>query len=357
MDGTPTGVANRRPVFYAGRFAERVADAGLPEGHDVIGDWEVLPAELAAAVDRATTLVILDPFSFPFEALVGAQRDVPLVVVVPPGFGFDFLTAVFGGPVFERLDSFDRVAVGDPVLWEALRRRYRWTEGQRVAVVGADPEEAALEIGALLEEEAAASPAGRGPDKATHRVQRAALEPQFAAARGARAEDVPFDVIGVGAGIARWASRFDLVKTRFVGLDEAEGMAAVAREDFPEADFDRLGEDLLLPYRDESFDLAFCVGVTHRNPAPSKRTLLSEMWRVTKPGGRLLFLEDFVTPRREREGSAVYPVSVLEFVELLLEATAWQAVLEHVESVRYPQDDFVRGGVLALSKLGVPKTW
>jgi hypothetical protein len=50
-------------------------------------------------------------------------------------------------------------------------------------------------------------------------------------------------------------------------------------------------------------------------------------------------------------------MSVLKFVELLFEVTAAQVVLEHVESLRYRHDDLVRGGLLAFSRLGVPKTW
>ena len=108
-----------------------------------------------------------------------------------------------------------------------------------------------------------------------------------------------------------------------------------------------------LPYDDESFDMTFSVGVMHRNPTPVRRALISEMWRVTRPGGRLIFLEEFVTDRRPD----VYPMPVRKFVGLLLEATSGQVVLEHVESLRYPYDDLVRGGLLSLSRLGVPKTW
>jgi ABC-type Na+ transport system ATPase subunit NatA len=50
-------------------------------------------------------------------------------------------------------------------------------------------------------------------------------------------------------------------------------------------------------------------------------------------------------------------MSVLKFVELLLEATNGQVTLEHVESLRYPHDDMTRGGVLAVNKLGVPRRW
>ena len=55
--------------------------------------------------------------------------------------------------------------------------------------------------------------------------------------------------------------------------------------------------------------------------------------------------------------STVYPMSVTGFVELLVDATAGQVVLEHVESIRYHHDDFTRGGLLSVSKLGVAKTW
>ena len=387
MEEVPTSVG--RPVFYAGRFIDRVADASLPEGCILLSDWDVLPAQLADTTEGATSLVVLDLFSFPFEALTGTQRDIPLILVLPAGFDVEFLTTVFGQAVFGRLDFFDRVATPDPDVWEVLRRRYGWAEGQRVGIESGDPVEAATAIGAMLESESATPTffgdgyyeaaryrsergdalAGSVPhravcsvrqspdfNKAIHRVQKRALAPQFAAARGSRAEDVPFDVLEVGVGVGRWAVSFDLAKTRLFGVDISEGMVAAARANFPEGNFDHLGSDLLFRYDDESFDLVFSVTVMHHNPTPAKQTLLSEMWRVARPGGRLLFLEDFVTARSS-ESSTVYPTSVLEFVGLLLEATNGQVTLEHVESLRYPHEDMTRGGVIAVSKLGVPKRW
>jgi hypothetical protein len=83
------------------------------------------------------------------------------------------------------------------------------------------------------------------------------------------------------------------------------------------------------------------------------------MWRVARPGGRLLFLEDFVTTRGpgETDPHPAHGLSVLGFVELLLVATGWQVVMEHVESLRYPGEVLTRGGVVAVSRLGVPKRW
>lgn len=378
-----------RPVIYAGRFAERMARVDLPGGCGVLGDWDVLPSQLGLALERASVLVVLDPFSFPFEAITPEQWDIPMIVVLPRGFDAAFLTGVFGKPVFEGLGFFDRVATGDGALWEKLSGRYRWVESQRIEVEEASPEESAVQICERLGAEAAAStffggevyearrywrecgetlalsaPHGTifgdrhdpASGKAVHRVQSRALAPQFAAARGDRAADIPFEVLEVGAGIGRWAASFDPTTTRFVGVDVSGGMVEAARANFPEGRFDLIDEDMLFPYAEESFDLVFSVGVMHHNPTQTKRTLVSEMWRVARPGGRLLFLEDFVAERGSAR-STIYPMSVLRFVDIILEETAGQVVLEHVEALRYPRDSFFRGGVLALTKLGVPKTW
>ena len=348
-----------RPAFYAGRLSERLTGTDLPGSPDVLDDWNVLSTRLDGVFERASNLVVLDLFSFPFEALEGPRRDVPVILVLPPGFGAQFLVDLFGAVAFERLGFFDRVATADDALWEKLRRRYGWAGGQRIEVASELPEEAAGEVAALLEAEGYR--AGEdGPirrrtrlGKTTHRAQAAVLEQQFAAARGNREDSVPFAVLEVGAGIGRWAASFDLTRTRFVGADADGEAVEVARGEFPEIRFDALGGDLILPYEDESFDMAFSVDVLHRNLTLARRVLLSEMWRVTRPGGRLIFLEELVTGRRP----GVYPMSIRKFVGLLLEATGGQVVLEHVESLRYPYDDLVRGGLLSLSRLGVPKKW
>jgi SAM-dependent methyltransferase len=376
------------PVVYAGRFADRVSSAKLPEDCEILSEWDVLPFRLVSALQRATTLVVLDLFSFPFESMTEEQRDVPLVVVLPLEFDAQFLNAVFGEAVLGRLGFFDRVVTGDRDLWEELRRRYRWAGSQRIELHSLRPEEAAAEICARLEEEAATlilsgedyealrycrergdalaasvpqrairiAPFDLPLDKAVHRVQAEALGPQFAAARGVRAEDVPFDVLEVGTGVGRWATKFDPATTSFVGLDVNEAMIHAARANFSEERFDLLEGDLVFPYADESFDLAFTVSVLHHNSMSSKRTLVSEMWRVTRPGGRLMFLEDFVSEKRTL-GSTIHPTSLGTFVDLVLEATSGRVALEHFEALRYPHDPFFRGGLLSLSKVGTPQAW
>jgi Methyltransferase domain len=338
MEVPSANAVGLRPVLYAGRFLDDVERSAVPENCVVLGEWDVLPAPLSDAAEGASVIVVLDLLSFPFEALAGEGRDVPLVLVLPGDRDADFLSAVFGELVFEHLGFFDRIATEDDAVWRTLRRRFSWAEGQRVAAGGGDP---ASVLGVLEGGDAR-------PGKAAHRAEEAALLPRFAAARGLNAE-VPMDVLQVGAGDGRWLTGFDLATTSFSGVDE--GDVALAARNFPEGSFRKLGAELLIPHDDEAFDLTFSAGSLGGYPTPEKGILLAEMWRVTRPGGRLLFLEDFVT------GTAPYAVSVNVFVETLLAATAGQVVLEHVESVRYPDEDAVRGGVLALSRLGVPKRW
>ncbi len=354
---------DRSPIIYAGRFADQAAGAALPEDCIVLGEQDLVPHELAAVLDRANTLVLLDLLPFPFEFMIEDHWDIPIVVVLPPGFDAETLTANFGSALFERLGFFDHVATSDSALWQELRRKYRWAEGQRVPVAGNHPSEAIKMVPALLEAASTSAPileAGgidRDPpfSKAVHRVQVAALEPRFAAAAGKRDPEAPLDVLEVGTGVGRWASSFDPTKTRFVGIDAREDLLGTARTNFPDHRFDRLGSDLLFPYEDESFDLVFGVTVMHHYPAPAKRTLLSEMWRVARPGGRLLFLENFVFTGQP-EKLVTHPVSVTQFEDLILDATTGRVTLEHVESLRYPGEDLRRGGLISVLRLGVPKT-
>lgn len=347
--------ADSRPVVYAGRFFDQVAGTDLPSGCEVFGEQDALPHKLTEILERANALVLLDLPSFPLGAMTADHWEVPITVLLPPGLDAASLATTFGPSLFERLGFFDHIVAQDAALWEELRRKYSWSESQRVPVGSDHPGEVAREVCALLESTPASAPQ-TGRDlcyrKGLHCVQSAALGPRFAAAREERDDGAPLDVLEVGAGAGRWATSFDPAGTRFVGLDARQDLLGAARANFPERTFDLLEPDLLFPYEDGSFDLVFCVTVMHHSPAPDKQTLVSEMWRVVRPGGRLLFLEDFVFAGRP-EKPGVYPTSVTEFVDLILDATTGQVVLEHMESLRYPNEDLYRGGLISLSKLGV----
>lgn len=324
-------------AIYAGRFADKVADA-LPDGCEVLGEKDA-SSRLASVIDEADALVVLDPHSFPLESLTEDRRDVPLVVVLARESGHEPVDEA----LFERLGFFDRIVTPDSARWQELRRRHGWAGCQRIDLDTGDLGDTAARL--------CGSHQNSRAFKAAHRVQESALIPRFAAMRR---EDSPLDVLEVGACVGRWAASFDLARTRYCGLDASEDNLENARRNFPERRFDPLGPDLRFPHDDESFDVVFGVDFLQEESPPARAALLSEMWRVTRPGGRLTFLEDFVFERpAERR---VPPMPVSGFVSLILETTAYQVVLDHVESLRYPGDDLFRSGVISLLRLGVPKT-
>jgi len=353
--------ANGQAVIYAGRFADQVADADLPENCIVLGEREAPSCKLTRALDRANMLIFMDLPSFSTETMISDHWDVPIFVVIPSDFTAESLAATCGPELFEQLGFFDRIVTQNSALWEVLRQKYHWAESQRIPVAGNPASEVTGTVQALMKARPS-SPVpeenGIDPDsyltKALHRVQAAVIEPRFAAAQEKRDTKVPFDVLEVGSGVGRWASSFHPANTRFVGIDAREDLLGEARANFPDQRFDRLGPDLLLPYREESFDLVFSVTVMHLYSTSAKRTLLSEMWRVVRPGGWLLLLENFVFTGQS-EKPTIYPMSVTEFANLIVDTTAEQVVLDHVESLQYPGEDLRRGGLISLMRLGVPK--
>jgi SAM-dependent methyltransferase len=98
-------------------------------------------------------------------------------------------------------------------------------------------------------------------------------------------------------------------------------------------------------------DLTFTVTVLHHNTAVDKAKLISEMWRVTKPGGWLAFMEQFVVGKQTAL-STVYPMSILSYMDLVLDSTLGRVVLDHIESIRYPGEYLNKTGLLILRKIG-----
>ena len=145
--------AGRRPVIYAGRFADQIGSANLPNDCVVLGEQDTLPRELTQVLNRANTLVLLDPLSFPLKAMTDKHWDIPIVVVLPPGFDAEALIATFSSELFERLGFFDHIVTPDSALWEELRRKYHWAEGQRIPVAGHRPSEMDTTVCALFEAE------------------------------------------------------------------------------------------------------------------------------------------------------------------------------------------------------------
>lgn len=358
-----------RVFVHAGRFYGEIKGAKLPTDTVALPEPDSLPARAAREIEGAGALLLLDPLSFPYEALEGMLGgdglwSLPVVVYLDglangraAAEAAGFLRAVLHEPLFGNLSSLDRIATADDALWEALRAEYGWSREQRVCVpevpAGRRGERGALEsvIRGLLESVRERS--GLGEEKAADAAQRRLLLPRFEGyLEGLEAPRV----VEVGFGAGRRVPDLDARRVEYVGLETDEEAVLRARENHPERRFERLGEDLRFPLEGETADLAYTARVMHRLSPEKKRLLLAEMWRVVSPGGRLVFLEDFVRgPYRGEE--PVHVASVEEFAELLVEATAGRVVLEDFESVRYPGETFFRGGVMTVGRLGVPERW
>jgi demethylmenaquinone methyltransferase / 2-methoxy-6-polyprenyl-1,4-benzoquinol methylase len=82
-------------------------------------------------------------------------------------------------------------------------------------------------------------------------------------------------------------------KGKVIGLDFSKNMLAVAKEKKEHLHFDQLefihGNAMELPFKDNSFDYV-TIGFGLRN-VPDYMTVLKEMHRVVKPGGKVVCLE------------------------------------------------------------------
>ena len=82
-----------------------------------------------------------------------------------------------------------------------------------------------------------------------------------------------------------------------VGVDPSEAAIAYARRHAPPTATFTVGTGQDLDLADSSFDVVTCTLAIHHIPARKRGAAFAEMYRVTKPGGRLL-AADFDSSRR-----------------------------------------------------------
>ena len=129
--------------------------------------------------------------------------------------------------------------------------------------------------------------------------RRGAVNAMLATAGGARAGD---KVLDVGSGPGRFAGTLaERVGPRgqVLGIDPSEPMVAYATKHVGRRDNCRFelaqAQDLDLP--DASFDVVTSTFVMHHIPEEHRNTALGHMYRVLRPGGRLLIADIYPTSR------------------------------------------------------------
>lgn len=105
-----------------------------------------------------------------------------------------------------------------------------------------------------------------------------------------------------------------------------------------------------LPIRQCTADISVAVrSLTRRSPAEARRRI-NELWRVTRPAGRILVIDDFV--RHENRPDQRPPMDMTTFLELLALGTGTRVSLSSISSFRLPGDDVTRGGAVVAVRLG-----
>jgi ubiquinone/menaquinone biosynthesis C-methylase UbiE len=97
--------------------------------------------------------------------------------------------------------------------------------------------------------------------------------------------------IGCGTGILLQLLAPSGKGLKLYGLDIAPGMVEVAQAKLGKAAEIRQGSASYLPYDDCTFEHVTCSTSFHHYPEPQKA--LCEMFRVLKPGGKLILLDPF----------------------------------------------------------------
>lgn len=89
------------------------------------------------------------------------------------------------------------------------------------------------------------------------------------------------NTIDVGCGVGMYYDLLSSKSSFYVGVDPVESMVNRAKERRPEGNW-RIGSVYLLPFPNDSFDLAFCWSVLVHLPHETIEKALKELWRVTR---------------------------------------------------------------------------
>jgi ubiquinone/menaquinone biosynthesis C-methylase UbiE len=121
---------------------------------------------------------------------------------------------------------------------------------------------------------------------------------------------------------------------RVTGVDPSEPAIAHARRRAGAGLTFTVGvaQDLGLP--DASFDVVTCTLAMHHIPARQRQAAVAEMYRVTKPGGRLL-TADIALPHAGRRGTAAPgPADLAQTAGYQVESAGKLSLLRYIVAIR-----------------------
>lgn len=323
----------RDVVVYAGRFVDRLPEV---DRDTALSAWDTLPAVLLPRLERAAALVVCDPLSFPFEEC--DRLDVPLAVGLPADLGVEVLQSAVLPVLVPLLVPTDVVAVSDDRLWDRLQMASGLPASRRIA-------DGDTNLAALLT-------AGRSLDrdrerKARDRAARDLLRGQVSAAALQQPVGVGLRLLLIAHDLPLWTHAAWPAARTITGVAADRETIIQARTDYPDAGFGRFGHAGLLPYRTQSYDQVVIADMLWRLTPARRRILLTEAWRVTRPGGQLTVVEDVVSTRTH--GPTLTASAVLDVIR---RAAHSAVTLGDVVSLRFPGEPVARLAAITLHRLG-----
>jgi SAM-dependent methyltransferase len=153
---------------------------------------------------------------------------------------------------------------------------------------------------------------------------------------------LPAQLLDCGCGTGIFATCFS--STIYTGIDLSSKYIDRARKCNPNYRFEVM-DAMSLDFANETFDAVIVSGVLHHLPTLESRRLLGEVFRVMRPGGRLLMWEDIPTVSRlNLIGHLVHSLDVGEHIrqpESYQELLSPQFELEHIEPMRSGFMDYI----------------
>jgi ubiquinone/menaquinone biosynthesis C-methylase UbiE len=97
-------------------------------------------------------------------------------------------------------------------------------------------------------------------------------------------------ILDLGCGTGRTTKNLADMGFNVIGVDNNKAMIDAAKKDFPDIQF-KAGDACALEFNDASFDIVFFSynGIDYIHPEGRRLVALSEMARVLKPGGLLIY--------------------------------------------------------------------
>lgn len=332
---------NQAAVVYAGTM-----DVEIPDGPLVLTDLDGRVDVLSRALPDVSLLVLMDPLSFPVDAI--PLGDVPVVVRIPDLAVAD-VEAVIGEAFLADLTPYDGVMTDDDALWAHLSQRFGLAESQRVA------DDPAVALGwsgpetfpfgdvrtAVSENEASRSP------KAEFLALAAPVATRLRDSALSSSAEASIAVVATGTG--PWlqvAQREDCTVTAF---EMRTVDVAATLEAFPSVEVTAAAAADGLESRVEAFDAAVVSAQFGEMTVEARRTLFADIHRCVRPGGSIVVVGEFVA----RPGQPV--VALGDFLAEVMEATLGQVTLHDVRAVRLPGESLHTSGVVTMARLGSPE--